>query len=991
MATQYVFIPWLRRGLATQIQDADPLTGDNGNGSQADVKLGIKVMADGAQRSVVNQEVKLTGPGDIVGFNRSAVVKTEPATGIRNFEPNYFPYIEFYEEDFLWRYTPAGAAAGRRLRPWIFLIVLRETEFESITKRPSSGIREIIVPEDVRNIALPPAEQTWAWAHTQINDSLLNKNDLNDPALRNRKVADSLQANPNLGVSRLISPRKLDPDTRYFAFVIPSFESGRIAGLGGTIADIKAAGKLKSSWGDEQGFRPDHYPVYYEWNFHTGTDDFEILARKITPKDLSGSDVGRLWMDASSINYGSKFDYNGNLDPGGDPALKGFLQFEGALRLPAPPTPNLLERSGNEEKKFVSNFSTLINLGIRYRNETMPELGWSIGELGNDEDDPLLVPPVYGRWYTAQEGSTLLDPGKQGNWLEQLNLDPALRVAAGLGAGVVKENQEEFMSRAWEQLNENRHKLNKKLQQLRFAQEVTRATFRKHFAGKNQDSEEVTNRMLALTQSVHASIRTGESDLSVAGMLAGNLSDAAFVKPVYRRLTRTNGPVMKAVRKDTAAKSIVMSRSVNLFTFSTILIADPPYQNFDSKKLQKVDSAKFVFMPGPWPNIALALQRPGWVSDSQGFFLVHRSEFPAMVKNLQDKILPRPFILTAASLNYKVMSANVLEKIQPANSFKSRYMSMIPSGSPPPVETNEIISPNSFNPFFNDPVYERLAGMVPELFIPNLDKIGPDSFVLLQANPAFIEGFLAGMNHEMASEFLWRGFPSDANATFFRQFWDNADSDVADPARPDILPIRTWPSGNALGKNAPPGKVENPLVFVIKAELVKKYPNLVIYAQKAARNANGSRSLNKNVPPKNPVFLAGLDPDFLFAGFDLSREEVLGQNSDDGRIDGTGWYFVIAERPGEMHFGLDRERKPGKTMESWDDLAWTDLPSGINSIDLNRHIPETPPEDPDLSWGKGESPVTGDPASGSGDAAQMAAILQQKPVQIFIHASLLVT
>ena len=38
------------------------------------------------------------------------VVRTEPLNWITDFEPNYLPFVEFYDEDFAWRYTPAKAA-----------------------------------------------------------------------------------------------------------------------------------------------------------------------------------------------------------------------------------------------------------------------------------------------------------------------------------------------------------------------------------------------------------------------------------------------------------------------------------------------------------------------------------------------------------------------------------------------------------------------------------------------------------------------------------------------------------------------------------------------------------------------------------------------------------------------------------------------------------------------------------------------------------------
>src|SRR6478672_2204826 len=81
----------------------------------------------------VHKEFALIGPGDIIGLNPDMVVRTEPLNPITNFEPNYLPCIEFYDEDFLWRYTPARAN-GQRLRPWIVLLVLEEGDSEATSE-----------------------------------------------------------------------------------------------------------------------------------------------------------------------------------------------------------------------------------------------------------------------------------------------------------------------------------------------------------------------------------------------------------------------------------------------------------------------------------------------------------------------------------------------------------------------------------------------------------------------------------------------------------------------------------------------------------------------------------------------------------------------------------------------------------------------------------------------------------------------------------------
>ena len=59
------------------------------------------------------------------GPGARAIVRLEPRDWITNFESNYFPAIDFYDEDFPWRYTPAAPdGTGLKLRPWVALVVL---------------------------------------------------------------------------------------------------------------------------------------------------------------------------------------------------------------------------------------------------------------------------------------------------------------------------------------------------------------------------------------------------------------------------------------------------------------------------------------------------------------------------------------------------------------------------------------------------------------------------------------------------------------------------------------------------------------------------------------------------------------------------------------------------------------------------------------------------------------------------------------------------
>ena len=92
-------------------------------------------------------------------------------------------------------------------------------------------------------------------------------------------VEELLTSQPDQNLSRLVSPRRLEPETSYLACVVPAFDAGRKAGLG---EEVTAADedKLAPAW---DGTKPVvTLPVYYRWEFATGTGgDFETLARRL--------------------------------------------------------------------------------------------------------------------------------------------------------------------------------------------------------------------------------------------------------------------------------------------------------------------------------------------------------------------------------------------------------------------------------------------------------------------------------------------------------------------------------------------------------------------------------------------------------------------------------------------------------------------------------------------------------------------------------------
>ena len=129
-----------------------------------------------------------------------------------------------------------------------------------------------------------------------------------------------LHQNPDHALSRLVCPRKLNPKTAYHAFLIPSFEVGRLAGLNQPTAGLDA---LVPSWGAGQA----DYPYYYRWNFQTGDrGDFEYLVNLLEPREVDER-VGMRDMDMQHPDFGTTGMSSG---PGDIPVMG----LEGALKNP---------------------------------------------------------------------------------------------------------------------------------------------------------------------------------------------------------------------------------------------------------------------------------------------------------------------------------------------------------------------------------------------------------------------------------------------------------------------------------------------------------------------------------------------------------------------------------------------------------------------------------------------------------------------------------
>lgn len=220
-------------------------------------------------------------------------------------------------------------------------------------------------------------------------------------------------------------------------------------------------------------------------------------------------------------------------------------------------------------------------------------------------------------------------------------------------------------------------------------------------------------------------------------------------------------------------------------------------------------------------------------------------------------------------------------------------------------------------PIFPEPAYYYLKELNEKFILPAAEAMPNDTMAMVVNNPAFIEAFLCGMNTEMGKELLWREYPTDSRGSYFRKFWDTElKSDIREEVQKDsffdILPIHQWDkrensdSNHHLGENHYPGK-EDLLIFVIKGELLKKYPETTIFLG-ASELKNNKIKLNPKGDKIYPELSAWLSDDIFMVGFAEKLKFLVGNPKENK----AGYFLCFMNKPGETRFGNVSETQNAK-------------------------------------------------------------------------------
>lgn len=949
----YSFLSWSRQGVAAAI----PAVDQAGSRLPAQAHLNVNLSLNGA--IPVTASLRVYGPGDVTGIDTRQVVRTDPHPHTRNFEPNYFPAVEFDRPDFPWLFTPAKADPQGRLRPWICLVVVKQQEGVrlKVDRSQPLAVLEIKGPASPAK-ELPDLSQSWAWAHGQVAGSLG----------AGETLQQVIAAHPERTISRLLCPRKLAPHTTYHACVVPAFEPGRKAGLGLDVTDADLA-ELRPAWtvgsSAPTGLQ---LPVYYHWEFSTGaTGDFESLVRLLEPRVMP-PEVGQRPMDVSQPGPGLP-----ELAPDAPGALLGL---EGALRSPqsrSTPWPNAARIP----------FQAALRELLDAPEHLAPEEGEGPNAVG---------PPIYGRWHAATK--TVPADSAKPHWVRELNLDPRNRAVAGFGTQVVQDQQEQLMAAAWEQIGEV-ERANQLLRQAQLARAATLAIHKQHLTPLPPGA------LLQMTAAVHARVLT--SQITVAEEIRRSPIPPAALSAAFRRIARPRGPMARrfyppeerqirpiierlndgtlvaAPPRRSPAGTVHLDDVTDLAVEKGIKDADQlRYQAATPEAIAKMPSRpEFGIFPEEGPAAKPTPGKPGGDTEEAARFreaaMAHQERLLEL-ERIQEPPVPRP-------LDLEDLRNTLLLRLDPNLTIPARVLGRLKL--PPGFwEPEDPIAPIMAHPVFPQPMYAALRDYSQELLLPGLDKVLPNTITVLETNPTFIESYMVGLNQEMGRELLWREYPTDQRGSYFRQFWD-VQGRVPPPvteqereAARDIPPIHTWSKGRHLGQNLQGSSDKPQMVLLIRGELLRRFPTAVVYVAKAEWDA-GQRRRKLGTEERYPLFYGTLQPDVTFIGFDLTVEEAKGTTNPSGD---QGWFVVIQEQPTEPRFGLDEPTSFGGSPTGWDDLSWGDLVANeadyaaLTHIDLTSPRPDTRriTAPPGVAWGR--------------NAAQMAYITMQKPMRIAIHA-----
>ncbi len=903
--TELHFLPYQRRGVIRSVTRAD-----TGSGSLPAATIRAAVTVDGTE---VERDVRILGPDTVAAIGPAEIRRRYPAPGTTGAEVAWFPLAELASADLPWRYTPAAPGPDGRLRPWLVLVVVPE-DGEDVTFTSLPGGTDRLTVGGAERALLPPLGESWAWAHVQ---SSVPAADLDATAA----------TDPAVTTARLLAPRRLEPDRSYRAALVQAFTVG-------------ADGTLAPAWTDGGG-EPRDLVVHDSWTFSTAADaaTFELLCERLRPATAVGS-LGLRDVDVTSSGVDVDWDVPAPVRN----AVGGALWDLDAAS-PLPPV-------GTEDFR-AATLPLLTDALARRADRPVPA---SYDPL---RDDPAITLPLYGQ-HQAEGGSGATEIPDTG-WLLWANTRTDRRIAAGLGAQVVRRNQEPLLAAAWDQAGQLRE-ANDELNRARLAAEIER-TWQARLTGTD-DGDVVSAAGPVLTfakfggRPALVALRSSAAPVAIA--------DAAWLRHAPRPPgTRPSTAMLRATADSTGgfAASLGYQPSGAPAGCFQADATGPTGGTFDgvltSGALEHVATHTLPVTLG-LDDLRSAARRPvarGRPHPAAAAVLTRLRSRGAGARaetggqpGIPDDVIEIPGHTT--SLADVSTLATAVAALDPLELGRRGVVARV-AALGPLLGVGELPCRVRIGPVFGDPLFWDLLDVDRDMVLPGAAGFPDNGVRLVGVNGAFVASFLLGANYEMAQELLWREYPADLGATTFRRFFDHLDGED------DIEPIETWPAAATLESLA--GSVGTSSVIVVRGDVVARYPDLHVFV---APGVGGEPQLGTALAP---TFEGLLGRDMRFFGFDVSTGDLRGEGA------GEEWFVGFEERVAAPRFGLDLGR--ATALDTWDELTWAQFGDAVNVPATT--VPGLPSQTiDDVTWGR--------------NSAHLGAAVHRRPYRRLFPATTLV-
>ena len=293
------------------------------------------------------------------------------------------------------------------------------------------------------------------------------------------------------------------------------------------------------------------------WQFSTGpVGDIETLARRLrTPAQYAGDKallqqlrhIGeqQVAVDADHLLF--------------DGVTPGETTFEGAMV-------SLDFNPAAPDAGYATKLQEMLNSGHDA----------SVDGTAPADHVPTLSPPIYGEHPAKRH--TVNAANVSNHWLDGLGCQPRYRLAAGWGAEVVRQNQDEFMQAAWEQVGDVLS-AERAFSLARLSRDVLKRVEARHL------SKLPPERLLAVMAPARARIRVSPTE-SLYGQIAGATLPHELFDGSMRRLTSARRATFRMAHwreRELAAPSTATQMTALVETFADA-----------SQHLDAVDPNRFV-------------------------------------------------------------------------------------------------------------------------------------------------------------------------------------------------------------------------------------------------------------------------------------------------------------------------------------------------------------------------------------------------------------